>query len=330
MKILTCLYSASTAHESLILRAFHEGIRTHFGRLLGNPTDKELVKQHRIDLGLHYGVDVPGCDVAIQFGSAKPRDVEHHACRQNIQRSAQQIVYVETPFLGRTIRADGQHAWYRVGLNGFLGGQDAFDHDLDPTHCAGVLNSLALTHWPGWKDPAQRPILLLTQLPGDASVRGIGLAEWTLLCIQRIRAQTQRPIVVRLHPALSAKGRQEFLRDLSPVLLENHDNIVWSTGLDQTLEEALDLCGVCVTYSSGSAIDAIAKGVPTIAMDEASLAYPLCSHFVEDINDPRLCSREEVEHWLQVLANNQFNEQQMRQGLVWQRLWPRIQQRCQQ
>lgn len=330
MKILTCLYSASTAHESLLLRSFHEGARASLGHMLGQPTDKQLVKEHGIDLRLHYGVDVPSCDVAIQFGSPKPRDVQHHVCRQNIQRAARQIVYIETPLLGRSIRPNGEHQWYRVGLNGFLGGQDAFDQQLDTGHCRTVLDSVGLHHWPGWQDPGQKPILLLTQLPGDASVRGIDMAEWTCLAIQRIRQHTDREIQVRLHPALSAKGRQELLRDMAPLLLENHHNVVWASGQEQTLDQHLDQCGVCVSFSSGGGIDAVAKGIPTIAQDEASLVYPLCSHFLEEINSPHLAARQDVEHLLQVLANNQFNEQQMRQGLVWQRLWPRIQARCQQ
>jgi len=330
MKILTCLYSASNVHESMILRGMHEGARIYFNQLLGNPTDKELYKKHSIDLSLHYDIDVPKCDVAIQFGSVKPRETEYHVCRQNIQKAAQQIVYVETPFLGRVIRSDGEHAWYRVGLNGFLNGQDAFDLEIDHHHCNSVLKYLGLTSWPGWRDPSQGNILLMTQLPGDASVRAMDMAQWTLYCISRIRQLTDRAIRVRLHPALSAKGRQEFLRDLAPILIENHSNVTWSSGLDQTLNAALSDCGVCVTYSSGSAIDAIVRGIPTIAMDEASMAFPVSSHFVEDVIDPKLATRSEVEQWIQMLANNQFNEQQIRSGQVWSRFWDRIQHQCQQ
>lgn len=170
----------------------------------------------------------------------------------------------------------------------------------------------------------------MTQLPGDASVRAMDMAQWTLYCISRIRQLTDRAIRVRLHPALSAKGRQEFLRDLAPILIENHSNVTWSSGLDQTLNAALSDCGVCVTYSSGSAIDAIVRGIPTIAMDEASMAFPVSSHFVEDVIDPKLATRSEVEQWIQMLANNQFNEQQIRSGQVWSRFWDRIQHQCQQ
>lgn len=329
MKILTCLYSASSVHESMILRSMHEGLRSYFNQILGNPTDKELIKHHQIDLRLHYGVEVPSCDVAIQFGSIKDRDTQHHVCRKNILHAAQQVVYVETPFLGRVVRADGQHDWYRVGLNGFLNGQDAFDNEIDHLHCNTVISQLGLDVWPGWRDHRTGDILLLTQLPGDASVRGVDMAQWILHCLQQIRSHTDRAVRVRLHPALSAKGRQELLRDLAPVLLSNYTNVTWWSGLDHTLDQDLDQCGICVTYSSGSAIDAVLRGVPTITMDEANMAYALCSHFIEDMSDPRLASHEEIVQWMQMLANNQYSQRQIRTGALWHRLWPRIQQRCQ-
>ena len=143
------------------------------------------------------------------------------------------------------------------------------------------------------------------------------MAEWLLDTIDAVRAITQRHILVRLHPAMSVKGRQEFLGEISGILLANHANITWLPGHNTTLQEDLEKSGVCINYSSGSSIDAVMAGVPVIAMDEANFAWPISSHNIEDIADPYLATDEEIEDWLVRLANSQWTPAEMSKGLPW-------------
>lgn len=328
MKIVTCLYSAANANESQVLKSFHNGIEETFGFLYGQVSPKILSKEHNLELELHYGVDIPKCDLAIQFGGVKDRENKHHVCRKNIRDNAKNIIYIETPLLGRTISSENKYPWYRIGLNGYLNGQDAFPPVTDDTHCKNVLSAIGFKEWQGWVNPLEKSIMILSQIPGDTSLRETDMAQWILYCIDQIRSITDRHIIVRLHPALSAKGRQEFLSNISSVLLKNYVNITWSSGHEETLSKALEKVGTCITYSSSSSIDAILNGVPVIAVDNACMAYPISSHFIEDILDPYLASTEDVNNWINHLAHSQWSEAEMRDGTVWKTLWPWIQEKC--
>ena len=328
MKILTCLYTAANAHESLLLRSFHSGIEKYFRAIFGNITNIDLSKNHNISLNLHYDSTVPKCDLAIQFGAAKPRANDHHVCRQSVRDNARHIMHIETPFLGRTISAGNKYKYYRVGVDGYLNGQDAFLSDFDLDRSNQVLEDLDLVQWQGWNNTQRESILVLLQLPGDTSLRNMDMGQWCMDVIERIRAITNRKIVVRLHPAMSQKGQQEFLQNISSVILKNWKDVYWSSGHDQTLEKALKNSSVCISHSSGSAIDAILQGVPVITTDQGSLAYPISSHFVEDLVDPKCADSQEVHDWLCTLAQNQWTEMEMRQGLVWRAWWEKIQDLC--
>lgn len=317
MKIVVSLASCANNIERQVLRAMYEGIVQHYRDM------SELLK----DVGapeviLSYDANCPRCDVAVQFGALKERTAEHHVARQSIKEHARSIVYVETPLLGRQISDRNLYDYYRVGVNGFLNGQGTFylESDLSEKRLDKMIKSEHIKKFPGWKDHTQGNILILPQLPGDASLRGQKMAEWLLDTIDAVRAITQRPIVVRLHPAMSVKGRQEFLGEISGVLLANHANITWLPGHNTTLKDDLDNSGVCISYSSGSSIDAVLQGVPVIAMDEANFAWPISSHTVEDITDPYLATNDEIKDWLVRLANSQWTPAEMAKGLPWSML----------
>ena len=314
MKIVVSLASCANNTERQVLRAMYEGIVKHYKDM------SDLLK----DIGapevmLSYDVNCPRCDVAVQFGALKERTAEHHQARHSIKENARSIVYVETPLLGRRISDRNLYDYYRVGVNGFLNGQGTFylESDLSEKRLDKMLKSEHIKKFPGWKDPTEGSILILPQLPGDASLRGQKMAEWLLDTIDAVRAITQRHILVRLHPAMSVKGRQEFLGEISGILLANHANITWLPGHNTTLQEDLEKSGVCINYSSGSSIDAVLQGVPVIAMDEANFAWPISSHTVADITDPYLAPDDEIEDWLVRLANSQWTPAEMSKGLPW-------------
>ena len=314
MKIVVSLASCANNTERQALRAMHEGIVRHYRDM------SELLK----DIGapeviLSYDVNCPRCDVAVQFGALKERTAEHHIARQSIKENARSIVYVETPLLGRRISERNLYDYYRVGANGFLNGQGTFylESDLSEKRLEKMLKSEHIKPFPGWRDHKEGDILILPQLPGDASLRGQKMGEWLLDTIDAVRAITTRPITVRLHPAMSVKGRQDFLGEISGVLLANYRDITWLPGHNTTLQEDLAKSGVCISYSSGGSIDAVMAGVPVIAMDEANFAWPISSHNIADIGDPYLATDDEVTDWLVRLANSQWTPGEMAKGQPW-------------
>ena len=323
MKILVSIASGANNTERNVLRSFYEGIERYYFQQFSVSSQRMLKKLHGIDLRLSYDNEIESCDIAVQFGAVKPRSAEHHVTRQSIQKKAERVIYVETPVLGRVIDSTNKYQYYRIGIDGFMNNDGIFHGDvIDKTRLSMMRNHLTIPEFPGWKDYLTGNILVLLQLPGDASLRGQKMSEWLLETLAAIRELTPRNIVVRLHPAMSAKGRAEFYSEIGEVLFKNYKNITWSNGLDRSLNEELQNAGVCVTYTSGSAIDAVLAGVPVIAMDEGNLGYPISSHRISDVLNPKKIGRLELKRWIDQLANSQWSEAEMIESKVWEHLLP--------
>jgi hypothetical protein len=325
MKILVSIASGSNNTERDILRSFYDGIEQFFFNLYKVTRQKDLKKVHNIDLRLSYDPEIEQCDIAVQFGTVKERSAEHHVTKQSIQKNARHVVYVETPLLGRVINKKNNYSYYRVGVDGFLNNDGIFyqEDKVDPSRINLLRNNgLEIKNFVNWKNNQLGNILVLLQLPGDASLRGQRHSEWFIETIEKIRKKTNRTIAVRFHPAMSDKGRAEFFSEIGDLIFKNYANIVWSNGLETSLEEEFNSTGICVSYTSGSCIDAVLAGVPVISMDEGNLAYPISSRRIDDLDSPRLATHEEIKKWLDCLANSQWNEQEMITGQVWNHLWP--------
>lgn len=327
MKIIVSVMSGANNTERNILRAFHDGVEKYLFERCEVSDHRSLKKYHGYDLRLNYEPEIDKCEVGIQFGTVKDRTNEHHITRQSVRKHSRVVVYIETPLLGRKIVKQSNHDYYRIGINGFLNNDGIFydESTIDPERLNKIRNDVEVPEFPGWKDHTKGYILILCQLPGDASLRGQKHSEWLTDTVTSLRRITQRPIVVRLHPSMSDKGRTEFFGELHPLILENVPDITWKYGMDP-LTEDLAGAGICVSYTSGSSIDAVLQGVPVIAMDEGNLAYPISSHRLASIKKPVMVSKEEVVSWLNRLANCQWTEQEMLDGLAISTVFPLIEQ----
>lgn len=327
MKIIVSITSGSNNTERNILRAFYDGLEKYLFDRCEVFDHRPLKKYHGYDLRLNYDPEIEKCEVGIQFGTVKDRSNEHHITRQSVRKHSRVVVYIETPLLGRKIVKQSNHDYYRIGVNGFLNNDGIFydEGNIDQERINKIRNDVEVPEFPGWKDHTKGYILILCQLPGDASLRGQKHSEWLVDTVISLRRITQRPIVIRLHPSMSDKGRAEFFGDLHPLILENVPDIIWKYGMDP-LSEDLARAGVCVSYTSGSSIDSVLQGVPVIAMDEGNLAYPISSHRLTHINKPKLASKDAIDSWLNKLANSQWTEEEMLDGTAASRIFPIIEQ----
>jgi hypothetical protein len=332
MKIKIFMLTGQNNGEKDVLRAYYRGLVQFFGGMfcqgieINDVNETKTVKEIRkngVDLSLDYGED-PGedCDLGIIFGSAKPRDNLHHRVRNSVIEKAKNYMIIETPLLARSIVKQSNHEYYRIGLNGFLNGQGEFNNE----NCNDerIKNYGELYQWTGWKQNANGNILILLQLPGDASLRESNHGEWLLDTIEELRKITQREIRIRFHPAMSEKGHENFFGDVGKIVFKNYPKIVWSDGIGRTLQDDLKEAKTCVTYSSGSAIDSIVYGIPTIAIDEGNFAYPISSKTLDAVEEPILADAETVNQWLQNLSYCQWNRIEMSNGRAWTHIWPKI------
>lgn len=69
-----------------------------------------------------------------------------------------------------------------------------------------------------------------------------------------------------------------------------------------------------VTLNSSVAVDAVLRGIPTVTMDEAAMAWQVTGH---EPNDIRRVDRTEWLHWL---AWTQWHREEIHDGIPWARL----------
>jgi hypothetical protein len=315
MLIKTFLETAGTFEEREMLSRFHNGIvktqcpESNIENYLSN-------EGAYLDIGQGYSV----CDVAVMLGSWKNRDKNHHQVRASIAGNSGCFVVIETPLLGRIVEFT-KNKHFRVGVNGFLNNSGLFYQGNYPQD---RLEQLGIS-WNGWQNNKDGHIVLMLQLPGDASLRGINIYEWTEYCIKKIRSFSNRKIVIRTHPAHNIKESDEFYRFIiENLILVKDNNIEISLSKEKSLDNDLKGAYCTVTYSSGSGIDSIMKGIPTIAMDPGNFAWNVSSRYPNEVENLKLADAEEITQWLSNLAYSQWTVEEMEQGKPWLHLLPII------
>ncbi len=310
MKIKSFIQTAKDFKEQEILMKFTEGVERY-------------AKDNNLDYyDISYELDetyVP-CDVALMVGSWKPREKGHHLVRSSIAYNAKNFICIETPLLNRKVHEDNEY--YRVGINGFLNQQGTF---LDPSlkYDPSRLEKIGVS-WRGWDFKETGHILLLLQLPADASLRGANIYSWAKNIINGIRLHTDKKIVIRPHPLAPLRPGEEFYDFFFNLHKENIKNIEFVDPKEVTLQKNLEGAYCSVAYSSGSSIDSILFGIPTIATDPGNFTFEISSHYPEDINSVKIPTDPEIEKWLVKLAYSQWNINEMREGITWGHLRPTL------
>lgn len=142
--------------------------------------------------------------------------------------------------------------------------------------------------------------LLCGQVVGDASIAGIDFHKWAAGTTKRLLQRGYR-VVYRPHPQTSRCG------------------IMWCPdGADisqRALSEDLAHAAVAVTYNSTSGVDAALAGVPVIACDEGSMAWPVAAHGLDaDLVTPDRAG------WCNRLAWSQWRIAEIEDGSAWDAL----------
>jgi hypothetical protein len=325
MKVKIFMNSAGHNSEYEILRRFGYGIeqelkkKEKFSNRFLN-FDKILKKGKEDSVEYDYADEYSPCDVAVIFGSWKPRSKDHHITRNSVADAAPVFVVIETPLLTRRVFQPNQY--YRMGVNGFLN-HSAHWNALD---CPSTRFEEMGLEWNGWAEDLddRAEIMIALQLAGDASLRGNNIVDWCMDTIRRIRKFTDEPIRIRTHPGISEKGWENYSDMFRDIAFGDYGDIRFSNGRERPWEDDIVNARCVVAYSSGMSIDAVMSGVPVIACDEGNFAWDISSNFPEDVVEPKLEDPETVKQWLYNLAYCQWSEEEMQNGNAWRHLLPAI------
>jgi len=168
--------------------------------------------------------------------------------------------------------------WTSLGWNG-LNGRAAFplgDASRWRRYFADLITG-------DWKEGGEY-VLVAAQVPGDAAVDAVNIDAWAEKAVAR-HVELGNIASLRPHPLVTAP--------------------------DLDLGEDLAGAYLAVTYNSNLGVDAVLAGVPTVAMDEGSMAWPVASHVVSEVVKPPR------NKWAQAMAWTQWTLPEIASGEAW-------------
>jgi hypothetical protein len=192
------------------------------------------------------------------------------------------VLVMERGYLG------DRFAWTSLGWNG-LNGRARFPMLSDPSrfeqHFGAALKS--------WKHGGDY-VLLIGQVPGDASLGGTDLSRWYRSTAAAAARAYGLPVAFRDHPKALERG----IRQIVP----------GATGLGGDLDSALAGAAVAMTFNSNTAVEAVLAGCPAVTLDRGSMAWPVAGHAVDELVRP------DREAWAARLAWCQWSMAEIRSG----------------
>lgn len=251
----------------------------------GCPEDKQLrdVKEYEpSDVAVVFGV----YKKAVDFSKYRGKVIEEQ------KKLKKDTIVLETGYIKR---GDGPENYYAAGFNG-LNGRADFKNENSPSD---RFEKLGIELSP-WTLNEHGKILLCGQVPWDASVQNINMADWILDMAHIIQQVTRREISFRPHPL----AKLPSIRGLE-----------YST---EPPEEAIRKSFAVVTYNSNTAVESVIEGVPAFSFDPGSMAYEVTSHDISDLRDPYMPDRTQ---WANNLAYAQWTPDEMRKGETWRHLF---------
>lgn len=144
--------------------------------------------------------------------------------------------------------------------------------------------------------------VVMGQVEGDASLRGLNLANWYAETAAMIAHTADCLVYFRPHPVMVGRGTVASVPGTT----------LWR---DPDLGKCLTGARAVATFNSNTATDAVIAGVPTWACDEGSMAWDVTGHDLSVM--PPTPDREA---WANRLAHAQWTLDEIEGGLAWDHL----------
>jgi hypothetical protein len=223
------------------------------------------------------------CDLLVMWGIRK-QDI---IARQ--KAAGGEVCILERGYLG------DRFAWTSVSLGGSLNGRARFNNQGMPGDRWGRHFGHLIQPWQTGGGYA----LLIGQVPGDQSIRGVNIEAFYQQSAAALRKYGWPDVRFRPHPKAGA------VRGVAGIPV-----------IGGTLHEAMAGAGLVMTYNSNTGVDAAMFGRPVIAMDRGSMAWDVAGHQVTEIVTPDRTA------WAHNLAYCQWSMDEIARGEAWEHLEP--------
>ena len=217
------------------------------------------------------------CDMLVMWGVRREQDIFQ------AKVDGAEVCILEAGYL------EDRLSFASVSFGGELNGLARFsDFQIDDERVAK--HGFDRTMKP-WKTRPQKNVLLLGQVDGDMSLKGLN----------------QRALLTDSGNDAKSLGYHVMFR---PHPLGNTYCPGFTARID-TLYEALDWADIAVTVNSNSGVDAVLAGVPTVALDARSMVWDVSTRSV------RTARPFERFGWLNRLSYRQWTVDEMVSGQCW-------------
>ena len=250
-------------------------------------------------------------------------------------KKAKLLFTMENPILGRHAFDDintRDEGYFRVALYDsamFQRGVFNIPHQANATRFHTIMKTTNSRIHPYRK--RGNHILYALQVPHDRSLVGLDIFTAAQYDLVTLRRHTSRKIIVSVNPAMIRElWAVERLRDEAVKSYGHLKELCRSLDIeiyDDFKEQGKDSsqffkdCWCVVCHSSGVAVDALMAGVPAITLHPASFVYPICSHELSEIENPKMADRIA---WFSRLAYCQWTLAEIKSGEVWRHFQPSI------
>lgn len=174
-----------------------------------------------------------------------------------------------------------------------------------------------------WNSPGNN-ILIMGQKENDSSLISLyekydSFWDWVLEVIATVRKYSDRPIVIRPHPRNANRGIREIKERILTLNLKNvqlTENISHGGGQGgEPLDKDLANAYCVITYNSLSAVEAVCEGIPTFALDDGSMVWPVTHQDLTQIEN--LNYNIDLQKWKSKIAYTMWNKQEVSSGECW-------------
>ena len=266
------------------------------------------------------------CDGYAQSNILKP-------IHKGVQRQAFKfILNSRKPYLvteSAIFRSSGKesHArdWKRIGWYDFRWKQALFGSKNSPPDRWKKFEKKTKIKFKDWHSPGDQ-IIIMGQKENDSSLIELykehnSFWDWVILIITKIRSYSDRPILVRFHPKSSdrSKARKKLKKFKNISFSKKVDNKArFAQGKALGLYHDLKNAYCVVTYSSLSAIESICEGIPTYALGNASMIWPVALKDLSMIEN--LPYNTDITQWKNDIAYTQWTMKECESGEAWSHL----------
>ena len=239
------------------------------------------------------------------------------------------ILKSKKPFLVQESASFREHIEYtRLGWYSYKWSEGIFGNKNSPRDRWTKFEKDTGIRFKDWHSPGSH-ILIMGQKEGDSSLNKLynsydTFYQWVEDIIKRIRQHSDRTIVIRPHPRNLKYGinQSERIRaKFKNVIVSKDVNSNGYTG-GESLERDLQNAHCVVTYNSLSAVESVVKGIPTFALDDGSMIWPIAHKDLSKIES--LDYNIDITQWQNDIAYCQWTNQEHKTGESWAHLKPLI------